>query len=80
MRPGLGEEPLIHSGVTDVLPDGHPLAHETVYCDGGECGEMLHSLINENVTTWVEAHRGNYCLQCFTALDEAQGVDGWSGA
>ena len=78
-RPGRGEEPLIHSGITDVLEDAHPLAHETTYCDGTDCGEMLHACNNENMTTWVEAHKGNYCLPCFTALDEAHGVDGWSG-
>lgn len=79
-RLGRGEEPLIHSGITDVLDETHPLAYETVYCNGNGCGEMLHHCINENMQTWVEAHKGNYCLPCFTALDEAQGVDGWSGA
>lgn len=82
-RPGSGQEPLIHSGITDVLDDEHPLAHETVYCDGAACrgrAEMLHHCINENMTTWVETRKGNYCLPCFTALDDADGVDRWSGA
>ena len=79
-RPGPGQEPLIHSGITDVLDGEHPLAHETVYCDGAACrATMLHAGNNENMTTWVEAHKGNYCLPCFTALDEADGVDAWSG-
>lgn len=78
-RLGRGEEPLIHSGLTDVLDDTHPLAYETTYCDGDNCGEMLHCGINENMQTWVEAHKGNYCLPCFTALDQAQCCDGWSG-
>jgi hypothetical protein len=70
----------MHSGLTDVLGDEHPLAYETTYCDGADCAQMLHACNNENMTTWVEAHKGNYCLSCFTALDEADGVDGWSGA
>jgi hypothetical protein len=77
-RLGRGVEPLIHSGITDVLDETHPLAHETTYCDGANCAEMLHACNNENMTTWVEAHKGNYCLPCFTALDEADGVDAWS--
>lgn len=75
-------EPLIHSGLTDVLPERHPDAHQTVYCDGADCAgraEMLHHCINENMQTWVEAPKGNYCLPCFNALDRAQGCDGWSG-
>lgn len=72
-------EPLIHSGLTDVLPERHPDAHQCVYCDGAECSEMLHCENNENMQTWVEAPKGNYCLPCFNALDRAQGCDGWSG-
>lgn len=82
-RLGSGQEPLIHSGLTDILDDKHPLAHETTYCDGAACrgrAEMLHACNNENMTTWVEAPKGNYCLPCFTALDKADGVDGWSSA
>lgn len=79
-RLGNDQEPLIHSGITDVLDDEHPLAHETVYCDGAACrATMLHAGNNENMTTWVETPKGNYCLPCFTALDEADGVDAWSG-
>jgi hypothetical protein len=76
---GCEDEPLIHSGLTDVLDEQHPQAHETVYCDGAGCKDMLHHCINENMQTWVEAHRGNYCLPCFVALDRAHGCDGWSG-
>ena len=80
-RLGSDQEPLIHSGITDALDDGHPLAHETVYCGGSTCrATMLHAGNNENMTTWVETSKGNYCLPCFTALDEADGVDGWGGA
>lgn len=74
---GPRDEPLIHSGLTDVLDEAHPLAYETVYCDGPECRDMLHHLINENMQTWVEAHRGNYCLPCFTTLDAEDGSDAW---
>lgn len=74
-------EPLIHSGITDVLDDGHPRACETIYCDGVACkgrAKMLHHCINENMITWVETPTGNYCLPCFTRIDEAEGPEGWS--
>jgi len=79
-RPGYGEEPLIHSAITDVLPEDHPLAHENTGCDKPGCSELLHYCINENMQTWVEAHNGNYCLPCFAALDDAEGIIGWSGS
>lgn len=72
-------EPCIHSGVTDVLEEKHPLAHETVYCDGCKTS-LLHHVINENMITWVEAPKGNYCLPCFTRIDEAEGIEGWYAA
>lgn len=56
-------EPLIHSHVTDELPDEHPLAHRCIYCLG--CQEMVHCENNECMTTWVECNAGAYCLQCF---------------
>lgn len=57
-------EPLIHSHITDVLPDDHPLAHETIFCGG--CTEMLHASNNECMQTWVESGAGAHCLRCFT--------------
>lgn len=72
-------EPMIHSGLTGVLDERHPLAHTSVYCSGPDCRAMLHCECNENVLTWVEAPKGNYCLPCFARLDEAESVDGWSG-
>jgi len=72
-------EPLIHSGVTDTLPEGHPLVWTTVYCYGKGCRETLHATPNENMQTWVETSKGNYCLPCFTASDQADGYEGWDG-
>lgn len=57
------DEPLIHSHITDVLNDEHPLAYEIVNCK--ICRAMLHCSNNECMTTWIEAGLGNYCLQCF---------------
>lgn len=72
-------EPLIHSHITDGLPDDHPKAWETVWCDGCP-GEMLHCENNECMQTWVETGKGDYCLKCFaglewsTCLNEAYGL------
>ena len=56
-------EPLVHSHVTDVLPDGHPLAEADVHCD--RCGALVHSQINEYMQTWIETGMGNYDVLCF---------------
>lgn len=62
-------EPLIHSHITDGLPEDHPLARVTVRCDGVSCSEMLHSETNECMQTWLETDWGNYCLRCFPIRD-----------
>jgi hypothetical protein len=54
---------LVHSDVTDCLPDAHLLAFEDVYCD--TCGAMLHALNNECMQTWVECERQNLCAGCY---------------
>ena len=74
---GPRDEPRIHSGLTDVLPDNHPLRNRHTYCDRDKCRELLHCCINENMQTWVEANRGNYCLPCFAELDADDGSDAW---
>jgi len=56
-------EPLIHSHLTDVLPEGHPLAFDEVYCS--DCGVMVHCGNNECMQTWIETGRGNFCTKCF---------------
>ena len=56
-------EPLIHSHITDVLPDSHPLAFESVFCK--TCGEMVHAFNNECMQTWVESGAGSHCIGCF---------------
>ena len=55
-------EPVLHTFVTDVLPDDHPLAWETVYCI--EHGGMVHHCINENMQPWAETEDGPMCLHC----------------
>lgn len=67
-------EPLIHTGITDVLPDDHPLAWKHVYCDCGHGpvrGELLHASNNENMQPWVETGAGNFTLKCFADFAEA---------
>ena len=56
-------EPLIHSHITDCLPDDHPLCYETVSCD--KCGVMVHAGNNECMQTWFETDQGNFCSKCF---------------
>lgn len=58
------KEPIIHSHVTDVLPDSHPLAFVQVYCDN-KCGALVHASNNECMQSWYETEYGNYCSFCF---------------
>lgn len=60
---GVMREPIFHSGITDELPEDHPLAWQSVYCV--VCRAMLHGLPNENMDAWMETGRGAYCLNCF---------------
>jgi len=64
---GVPSEPNIHSHITDVLDDSHPLAYETVYCD--KCrSAMLHAANNECMQTWIETGKGNFCTHCFCTM------------
>ena len=56
-------EPLIHSHITDALPDNHPLAFKTVGCV--KCDAMVHAGNNECMQTWVESGAGAFCIGCF---------------
>jgi hypothetical protein len=60
------KEPLIHSHITDELPDSDPSAFTTIYCKS--CNVMVHAFNNECMQTWIESGAGNYCLKCFAAL------------
>jgi hypothetical protein len=69
-------EPLIHSHITDGLPDDHPMANEVVDCK--MCGVMVHAFNNECMQTWVESGQGNYCLGCFVEVLKSRGEYGIS--
>ena len=56
-------EPLIHSHITDCLPDNHPMANESQYCL--ICGDMVHAFNNECMRTWVEWNNQVFCFDCF---------------
>jgi hypothetical protein len=66
------KEPLIHSHITDGLPDGHPLLASSEDEDGVfccKCKAMVHDHgANETMQTWVETGKGNYCWGCFLSL------------
>lgn len=59
-----GDEPRIHSHLSDCLPITHPLADEDVYCSGPGCKEMLHAHNNECMQTWIEFSDRNLCTAC----------------
>ncbi len=59
----MNKEPIIHSHLTNTLPENHPLRYKDVYCD--KCGKMLHSKNNECMQTWLETEKGNFCTRCF---------------
>lgn len=69
-------EPVIHSHITDCLPEGHPLAYESVSCI--VCGVLVHASNNECMQTWVETGCGSGCLKCFAEggehLDDSFGL------
>jgi hypothetical protein len=65
------QEPVIHSHITDVLPDNHLQAFQNVCC--GNCGVLVHAFNNECMQTWVETGRGAFCLRCF-AMTNSYGV------
>jgi len=76
------KDPILHSHIEDALPDDHPLAFKSVYCDGTDCSRMLHAFNNECMQTWVETGQGNYCLGCFMKLGgdgEPQALEDWWG-
>lgn len=56
-------EPLVHSHLTDTLPDAHPLVGHNVYCKC--CNAMLHCENNECMQTWLELPSGAYCTRCY---------------
>lgn len=61
------KEPVIHSHITDRLPDDHKNAYESVYCS--KCEQMVHAFNNECMQTWVETGIGVFCGNCFRKLD-----------
>lgn len=61
-------EPVLHSHLTDCLPNDHPLAWSVVSCDAEGCRAALHMSNNECMQAWVETGKGNYCFPCFVRL------------
>lgn len=66
-------EPLIHSHVTDVLEDGHPLAYKSVACK--KCGVPLHAGNNECMQTWIEWGPHCFCTKCAPLRDVLEPAD-----
>lgn len=55
-------EPVLHSHVTDGLPDDDPRSMEVVACL--QCGQMVHCMPNECMTAWADTEDGPMCLDC----------------
>ena len=67
------KEPIVHSHITDVLEETHPLSNKTIECD--KCKVMVHASNNECMQTWFETEHGNYCTSCFkfdTVMEELE--------
>lgn len=61
----MNNEPIIHSHITDVLPEEHPHAYDTIFCDHIGWVAMLHASNNECMQTWIESEKGNFCTEHF---------------
>jgi hypothetical protein len=69
-------EPLIHSFVSDELPEDHPKAHERLICE--RCSRTIHASNNECMDAWVETGLGDFCLGCFAILYNENLEAGWA--
>ena len=60
-------EPIIHSHITDGLPENHPRAYPTetdgIFCEA--CRKMVHAVNNECMQTWIEWGEHICCGKCF---------------
>ena len=59
-------EPKIHSHITVMLPDDHPLAYMHTHC--AKCGDLVHAGNNMVMQTWIETGKGCFCVACFNFL------------
>ena len=55
-------EPVLHTHVTDGLPDDDPRAQESIVCI--ECKCLVHAFPNECMTAWADTDDGPLCLIC----------------
>lgn len=61
------EEPKLHTGITDVLPESDPRAYDSLHC--AKCNAMIHAFNNENMRAWVEFSNVNVCFECLGIPD-----------
>lgn len=66
-------EPRIHSHITDVFPDDHPLAYKNFGCEHLDCDALLHAGNNECMQTWIETGIGNFCVEHAPLSDVLRG-------
>jgi hypothetical protein len=56
-------EPIIHSFISDRLPDGHRwIKKGALWCIG--CGKKVHTHYNECLEAWIEIADMWFCLKC----------------
>lgn len=63
------KDPILHSHITDCLPESHNLAYKNIFCK--ICSQHLHAFNNETMRTWIETGIGNYCITCFSNLKDS---------
>ena len=65
----MNNEPIIHSHITDELPENHILAYHQISC--ARCETLVHAANNETMTTWVEYSVKAVCMTCFVVWFQA---------
>jgi hypothetical protein len=55
-------EPVLHTFITDSLPDDDPRAWQSIYCT--DCKMLVYSSPKETRHAWADTESGPLCLVC----------------
>lgn len=58
-------EPVLHTFISDSLPDDDPMAWNSIYCI--DCRGLVHSIPNECMSPWASTEAGPMCWGCLAA-------------
>jgi len=72
-------EPVLHTFISDCLPDDDPRAWMSIRCV--DCRDVVHSIPNECMSPWADTEAGPMCWGCLTkeldlAFTEPPRIDG----